>query len=65
MGMTTALIGVGCALIGGASGAVATHIVQKRMKEKEYQNIINYKRAFNYNYNNRGVRARYNRVSGY
>ena len=39
MGMTATLIGVGvgAALIGGASGAVATHIVQKRIKEREYK----------------------------
>ena len=63
MGMTATLIGVGvgAALIGGASGAVATHIVQKRIKEREYTELVN---RINNNYtSSRGVRRRYKRIS--
>lgn len=63
MGMTATIIGVGvgAALIGGASGAVATHIVQKRIRDKEFEEI---QRRINDDYrNSRGVIRRYNRIS--
>lgn len=60
--MTATIIGVAsAALIGGATGAVATHIVQKKIREKEYADLMN--RLYENNIYSRGVISRYNRIS--